>query len=276
MSSSRATKKTERECIVSNKDVESLIDRVTRGVLDRLDEAVKEAVDKHVKQAVSEIRSALEDRLKTVEETCKDIITAIEFRDGEQQEELKCLRAKVLQLEHADYQRKHEANVVISGLDENLSKADENCKALITDFCKERLGLELQDDDIVEAVRLGRSKQNGKDQERVRPRSILVKTKSKLVKSKIIACRGPRLRNSGVYLNEDLSRPEQNTRRALVPIYKKLREKNVKCHFDRACLVVGDRQYFDPLQAKELLTKNPTELVKDRDQLSRSQPAFPQ
>ena len=141
-----------------------MIDRVTRGVLDRLDEAVKEAVDKHVKQAVSEIRSALEDRLKTVEETCKDIITAIEFRDGEQQEELKCLRAKVLQLEHAAYQRKYEANVVISGLDENLSKADENCKALITDFCKERLGLELLDDNIVEVVCLGRSKQNGKAQ----------------------------------------------------------------------------------------------------------------
>ena len=106
-------------------------------------------------------------------------------RDGEQPEELKCLRAKVLQLEHAAYQREHEANVVISGLGENLSKADEVCKALITDFCKERLrsGLELQDDDIVEAARLGRSKQNGKDQERVLPRSILVKTKSKLVKS---------------------------------------------------------------------------------------------
>ena len=70
----------ERTSAVSDDDVESLIDRVTQGVFARLDKAVQESMDRHIQRPVSEIRSAVEDRVKAVEDTCKDLIQAVEFR----------------------------------------------------------------------------------------------------------------------------------------------------------------------------------------------------
>ena len=208
-------------------------------------------MDRHIQRAVSEIRSAVEDRVKAVEDTCKDLIQAIEFREKEQREEIESLRLKVLELEHAAYQQKHEANVVFSGLPESSHAGEENCKSVIHDFCKETLGLELKEEEIVHAVRLGNTKKRRENDRVCRP--ILVQTNCKATKSRITACRGPHLRRTGVYLNEDLSRQEQISRRALVPVYKKLRERNIKCHMDRACLTVGDKRAFNQQQAEELL-----------------------
>ena len=107
MSSSKNSKRSqgssalERTRAVSDDDVESLIDRVTQGVLARLDKAVQESMGRHIQRPVSEIRSAVEDRVKAVEDTCKDLIQAIEFRKKEQREEIESLRLKVLELEHA-------------------------------------------------------------------------------------------------------------------------------------------------------------------------------
>ena len=116
--------------------MESLIDRVTQGVLARLDKAVQESMGRLIQRPVSEIRSAVEDRMKAVEDTCKDLIQAVEFSEKEQREELASLRLKILDLEHAAYQQKHEANVVFSGLPEGSHAGKENCKSVLHDFVK--------------------------------------------------------------------------------------------------------------------------------------------
>ena len=90
--------------------------------------------------------------------TSKDLIQAVEFREKEQREEIESLRLKVLELAHAAYQQKHEANVVFSGLLESSHAGEENCKSVIHDFCKETLGLELKEEEIVHGVCLGNAK----------------------------------------------------------------------------------------------------------------------
>ena len=36
----------------------------------------------------------------------------------------------------------------------------------------------------------------------------------------------------------------------MVPIFRDLRSKGVRCHFERSCLVVGGKRYFDPAKAR--------------------------
>ena len=131
------------------------------------------SMDRHIQRAVSEIRSAVEDRVKAVEDTCKDLIQNIEFREKEQRKEIESLCLKVLELEHAAYQQKHEANVVYSGLPESSHAVEEDCKSVIHDFCKETLGLELKEE-IVHAVNLGNVKKRRENDRVCRP--ILVQT----------------------------------------------------------------------------------------------------
>ena len=73
-----------------------------------------------------------------------------------------------------------------------------------------------------------------------------MKTNDEHVKAKFMVRKGGRLRESGVFVNDDLTKAEQVTRRQMVPVFREVRAAGVRCHLDRASLIVGDRRYFDP------------------------------
>ena len=135
----------------------------------------------------------------------------------------------------------HEANLVVSGMQETEG-SNENTQSLFLDLCKDTLLVDdLQPSDLVEMVRLGRSKKPNVAS--APPRAILVKTRSRAIKAKIMA-RGPHLWTSGIFLNDDISVHEQKARRALVPIFKEFRSANIRCRLDRACLIVGQERFL--------------------------------
>ncbi len=207
-------------------DLDELIDRVSQGVLDRLNDSVSAAVQKSIQPAISEIRAAFEDRMRAVESTCQEIVTSLEFTEGKLQEENASLKVRICELEYSMYRQEHEANFILSGVTEDPAKED--TQSVVIKLCKETLDLDVKEEEIVTAVRLGRSTNLSNNHEgndgngRVRPRPILVKTTGKSVKSRVMARRMSHLRSTSIFLNDDLSRHEQNARRALVPVFKDL------------------------------------------------------
>ena len=131
--------------------------------------------------------------------------------------------------------------------------SNENTPSLFLDLCKDTLLVDdLQPSDPVEVVRLGRRKKPNVAS--APPRAISVKTRSRAIKAKIMARRGPHLRTSGIFLNDDLSVHEQKARRALVPIFQEFHSANIRCRLDRACLIVGQERFFDPQSARNHLS----------------------
>ena len=226
--------------------ITALISRVSDGVLEKLNAEVEIVIRRHMEIAVREIRAALEDRVVAVEKTCKEIVDSLEFSEAKLRDENEQLKTRVYELEHAIVRQEHEANLVVSGVKE-VGDREEDPKSVFLSVCKETLGItDLCPDDVVDAVRLGRKTLGNESAGQARPRPILVKTKRKEIKARILACRGSRLRSTGIFLNEDLSPREQAARRAMVPVFKDFRAAGVRCRLDRSCLVVGDNRFFDP------------------------------
>ena len=204
-----------------------IVNAVTTAVESKLEPLVKEVLDKHVAVAVAEIRETFHDRIRALESTCQEIVESLHFTENKLECENRALQVRVRELEHAISQRDHQANLVVSGVQETEG-SNENTQSLFLDLCKDTLLVDdLQPSDLVEMVRLGRSKKPNVAS--APPRAILVKTRSRAIKAKIMARRGPHLRTSGIFLNDDLSVHEQKARRALVPIFKDFRSVNIRC-----------------------------------------------
>ena len=95
-------------------EVETLIDRVSKGVLARLNDEVKTLVVDHLNKAVIEIRAALEDRVVAVEETCKNIVENMQLSEGKLREENDKLKARISEMEHTLFRQEHAENLVVS------------------------------------------------------------------------------------------------------------------------------------------------------------------
>ena len=147
----------------------------------------------------------------------------------------------------------------MSGVPEKESTADERLENSVLQACKD-LQIHLSVSDLVEVRRLGRPSQ---DISRSRPRPLLVKTANKEIKTRIVTqAWANRRENRTVYFNEDLTKEEQARRKTLVPTYKELRKKEVKCRLERACIIIDDRMIFD--QGPMLLNSEVVEVSRER------------
>ena len=168
-----------------------------------------------------------------------------------------------MSLQQSVARQEHEANFVMSGVYEK--DADERPADAVIQACK-KIGITVASTELVEVRRLGRPPQAPTDGNRQsRPRPLLVKTRNKDIKTKIMTqARANREADSSIFFNEDLTKEEQARRRTLVPVYKELRKVRVKCRLDRASLVVNDRMIFDQDEAQALLhstTQTPSSLI---------------
>ena len=84
---------------------------------------------------------------------------------------------------------------------------------------------------MLEAVRLGPQPQTPANDKSIpasvspRPRPLLVRTKNKVTKTAVMSAR-KKLKGTDMFLNEDLSRPEQKLRRQLVPWHGSIQEED--------------------------------------------------
>ena len=112
-------------------------------------------------------------------------------------------------------------NVVLSGISE---MNDVSCESLVRNVLPD--GVKLLD-----AQRLGSLADNITTSSSRRPRRILVRLtgsgKTTVLQQRMSLKYGSTC--TPVYVNHDLTRREQETRRKIVPVYKKLRSKGVRC-----------------------------------------------
>ena len=209
---------------------------------------IEATINRHVEHAVREIRSALEDRVLALETTCSELLEGFKVTEEKLQDENQALRTRVSELEHTIFRQEHDANLVVSGLPDDGNE-EEDTKMIFLDMCKDTLQVEVKSEEVLKAVRLGRKLSSGSS----RPRAVLVRTTKKDVKDRIMARRGPHLRGSGIYLNEDLSPQEQAMRKTLVPVFKEFRAAGARCRLDRACLLVDQYKFFDADNARQHL-----------------------
>ena len=149
-----------------------------------------------------------------------------------------------------DCNTQHAANFVMSGVPEKESTAYQRPENFVLQACKD-LQIDLSVSDLVEVRRLGRPSQ---DISWSRPRPLLVKTANKEIKTRIVTqARANHRENCTVYFKEDLTKEEQARRKTLVPTYKELRKKAVKCRLERTCIMIDDRMIFDQGEAEAVL-----------------------
>ena len=198
LSSPKAKKSTKQS--LEDSDIDTIVARVSRDISEKIAGDIEATINHHVEHAVREIRSALEDRVLALETSHAELLEGLRITEGKLHDENEALRTRVSELEHALSRQEHEANLVISGLTDDGNE-QEDTKQVFLNLCKDTLKVEVKPEEVLKAVRLGRRISNSS-----RPPAVLVRTTCKNVKARIMACRGPHLRTSGIYLNEDLSR----------------------------------------------------------------------
>ena len=255
-------------------DLERIVERAVQNAFS----ALKDELSGIVKNQLADFRAAFDERLKSVETTCKDLVQHAEYQASEYMSDVSQLRERVCELELALSRNELEANLVISGITESGSET-EDTKAVVLATCRDVLNVQIGEKDVLEAVRLGaKRKDTSSNQSKpVRPRPILVKTVSRQTKSMIMLARKTvKLQGSGIYLNDDLSRTEQKTRKKMLPIYRELKSCGVRCRLDRCCLVVGARRFFNPQQVPDRLNDLQPEIHRKIQQIiTQTAPASP-
>ena len=138
-------------------------------------EAVRQAVESMLKELKAEIAS-LEGKVKTLEDTIEKV--AAKANDNEQ------------------YFRRQ--NVRVTSF---VEEEEENCAEKFVNLCREKIGLDVNDEIVDRAHRVGKKEEGAN-------RAIIVRLKTH--KDKLTILRNRRnLRGSGFYINEDLTNINQ-------------------------------------------------------------------
>ena len=238
-----------------------LVEKVLERVLDRLSAAMDEAVDRLVQRAITSMNAAFEARIAALEAKFQGLPAVGQHErqpsDSGESNSTASIQNQVLRLQHSLARQEHEANFVLSGVPEK--EVEEEPVHTVVEACK-KLGVDVSASDLLEVRRLGRLPRDRSRQSQVRSRPLLVKTTSKQTKTKILTqarTKSTPDQPRTLYFNEDLTKEEQARRKTLVPVYKVLRKRNVKCRLDRGSIVINDRMIFDHNEARGLLNSNP-------------------
>ena len=146
---------------------------------DIIAKAVKEAVGQAIESVLKELKAeiaVLEGKVKTLEGTIEKV--AAKANDNEQ------------------FSRRQ--NVRVTGF---VEEDDENCAEKFVNLCREKIGLDVNDDLVDRAHRVGKKEEG-------RNRAIIVRLKTHKDKLAILRNR-KNLRGSGFYINEDLTKINQ-------------------------------------------------------------------
>ena len=197
----------------------------------------------NVKQGYEECRekiSALEDRIGKMEYDSRSRPN----KEEEWSEVVRNITREEAQLES------RRNNVVLSCVGEPEEDCvDENIEQVVQDIIPQIQG------EIVSAVRLGRKGSTRTTPKSKQPRRILLcltpRGKSLIWETRRTLSWG----DHPVYVNHDLTPKEQAARRAVVPKFKALRDKNVRCSLPRSTILGEDGQPLTEKRIRELLDK---------------------
>lgn len=236
--------------------MDELIDKVSQSVNDRLELTIQAVIDKQVPRIVEQIKASFECRVVALESTCKELTDNLEFQYSEFKEKIAQLNGKIVELEHQLESQETDANFVLSGVSES---EQEDLKKVVLDVCENILGVHVTEHEVLQVTRLGRPRTK-QSTPPTRPRPILVKTQSRHVKARVMPAKAkPAVHAANIFINDDLTKAEQNNRRQLVPVYKALRSNNIRCRLERGCLVVGSERYRDPAAASAGILRHITD-----------------
>ncbi|XP_048735826.1 uncharacterized protein LOC125651298 [Ostrea edulis] len=126
-------------------------------------------------------------------------------------------------------------NLLFFGLAERKN-GRENCATLIDDFCENQLGLPSVSENIERAHRLG-----GRNEERTKPRPIVVKFASYRMREKVRE-KANRLAGTSFSIQEQFPKKIQEKRKMLIPIMNEARRNR------KSTKLVKDKLYIDGVE----------------------------
>lgn len=129
--------------------------------------------------------------------------------------------------------RLRRSNLIFFGIKDNKGETWAESETQIISFCSEKLGINLNPDDIEQAHRLGRFQADKKS-------PIVVKFGRFKVKSNILST-GPKLKDTSYAIRDDYSTRLQTARKMLFN-YARERSTNFKIRFDK--LTMNGRQFI--------------------------------
>lgn len=231
-----------------------------------LSEEIKLALEvqqRAYKDLIEVVRSTLSDKIKQLEASNTELIVSLQFSQKEiddlkktclkQDEKIIVMKKEIVELKNnkleeelstikkrMDYQEDYSRrkNLRIDGIDENQGENWEMTQEKVQRLFREKLGM--GDVQLERAHRLG-STQLRRDGEPLRPRTIVARLSRYSDRQQALRS-SPKLKNTNIYLNEDLCEASVQERRAQLPELRRARAAGKIAYFSHTRLVIRERR----------------------------------
>ena len=156
-----------------------------------------------INRIVVQLKETFDSRIRDLEITCRELTHSLEFQRSEFEDRLDQMESKFSAFEIEANRIRTETNLVVSGIPEQEEEQNsEQTKATVMNVLSSTLGLnEVKSEDIVDVRRLGKHRL-----ESTGSCHILVRTKSKVVRDKIMSAKSKQATHAAkIFLKEDLT-----------------------------------------------------------------------
>lgn len=222
-----------------------------------------EVQQKAYRDLIDVVRSTLNDRIKQLEANHTELTVSLQFTQkevddlkktsAEKDEEINKLKKEIVEQKNKKYEEEMDVikkklnyqedysrrnNLRIDGLEEDPGENWEITQNKVQRLTREKLGMgEVQ---LERAHRVG-SSLRGRDGEPSRPRTIVARFCRFSDRQQALR-NSPKLKNTNIYLNEDLCEASVQERKAQLPELRKARAEGKIAYFSYTKLVVKERR----------------------------------
>lgn len=214
--------------------IKLLLDVQAKGYSDSIDRLYGEmnSLRKRYDEKIHDLEISLEYSYKTMEELKRNVVAKDAFVKHENVTKSDIENLKIKLNKQEDYSRKH--NIRIDGIEELKAETSEQTHVKVTNMIKQCFNVANIDIDIAHRVGSPNSRQGS--------RTILAKL-AKLSDRDFILRNTSKLKNSSIYIYEDLSEGTMQIRKSKMPQLKQARESGKVAYFVRDKLVIKNRNY---------------------------------
>ena len=223
----RKSKSLSEEEILTNK-IERIFEQCITEKIEKIFERKLKEHEENITKIISANTILINKRFEEIDETISDFKESLEYTENELKEEIKSikqqcesenimLRNKLRQLED----RSRRNNIRIEGVNENENETWDDTTNKVEEIIKNRL--RITKDVIIERAHRGGSKQNKNGD---KPRTIFAKLLNYRDKEEILK-NANKLKDTGIYINEDFSKETTEIRKELWLKVRRLRDEGM-------------------------------------------------
>ncbi|CAG9822872.1 unnamed protein product [Phaedon cochleariae] len=197
----------------------------------------KEITIRDVYLLMQQINSNLSEKIEKVEQSTQSLCKTLKSEVATNKEEVQLLQEEnkqlKTQLEKVERRQRHN-NLVFYGIEEEATETQYFLIETIVEITRQKLEVELKESEINDIFRLG--KKTG------HKRPVLISLLSHIKRQEILK-NGPKLKNTGIFIAEDLSESDLKERKILIGGLKEARNNNKKASIKGNKLIVDGEVY---------------------------------